>query len=617
MTLEKQAVLEYLDNMMAAELTGGKIGLRCDYSDKIVEMECFSRNLYGIIPLIKNKFGQSDRYIDYVKKNLVNGTNPKSKSFWGNYVCPDQRVCESIPIALVLVFCKNEIWNTLNDEEKNNIVTWLNQVNTGTIYDSNWLFFRIIVNSCLKKLDVNYCDDLLEDSLIRVNKLYLGNGWYQDGRLRRIDYYNAFAFHFYGLLFAYLMPESKYSTIFIERARKFSQEFILLSSSKGDMVPYGRSLTYKMAEGCFWSVQVYTGIYCLEPKIVKGIIARHFDFWKDKQIYNSQGIIDVGYTYLNPFMTENYNNWASSNWALKFFLFAAVQGDDFWSLTEAPLPELPGKKLLRTCNMIICSDVKRSIVTLFPNNYCAGREIVLNFASKYMKFMYSNSFGFSVPRANDVYERGGFDNVLAISEDGKYYRCREELIDCKSNDDYLYSKYSPVSGVTIESYIVPSFPWHVRIHRIITNKTLWIKDAGSSINNDCVHVEQKSDSELHIVDCDNNEVGTKAFSDNVVVTRKINTSNTNLINPRCSMLVCEGKLAKGEHLICTAFYNNTTADKKIDPPICEINGNVIYIKFIDKSVTIHYKNEIASTNAMKISIRKYAKSIKQLIKRRK
>ncbi len=580
-------------------------------------MESFSRILYGCIPIIKNKFGQSNRLIEYVIKKLINGTNPNSKTFWGNYSCPDQRVCESIPVALILVACRNEIWNQLKEEQKKNIVAWLNQVNTGIIYDSNWLFFRIIVNGCLKKLNSNYCDNnLLEDSLKRVNKLYLGNGWYQDGRQRRIDYYNAFAFHFYGLLFAHLDPENQYSNIFIERAKVFSKEYILLSSSKGDVVPYGRSLTYKMAVGCFWSVQAYTGIYCFEPRIVKGIIARHFDFWKDKHIYNGQGIIDVGYTYYNPFMTENYNNWASSNWALKFFLFAAVQCDEFWSVKEASLPELPVEKMLSTCNMIICSDMKRSIVTLFPNNYCTGREIVLNFASKYMKFMYSNTFGFSVPRANDVYERGGFDNVLAISEDGRYYRCREEFIDCKLSNDYLYSKYAPISGVIIESYIVPGFPWHVRIHRITTNRTVWIKDAGSSINNDCAHVEQRSDSELYILDYDNNIVGAKALSGNVVVTRKINTSNTNLINPRCSMPVCEGRLAKGEHLVCTAFYNNTTTGI-IDSPICEMNGNFIHIKFMDKSVTIRCKKEIPSTNAMKISMRKYAIRIKQFIKRRK
>lgn len=577
-------------------------------------MEFFSRNIYGIIPLITNKFGEPDSYIDYIKYNLTNGTNPKSKCFWGNYISPDQRVCESIPIALVLVMCKNEIWNQLNNDEKNHLVAWLNQVNTGTIYDSNWLFFRIIVNACLKKLDVKHDESILEDSLKRVDKLYLGNGWYQDGRQRRIDYYNAFAFHFYSLLFAHLVPDNKYSNIFIERAKLFSKEYILLSSSQGDMVPYGRSLTYKMAEGCFWSVQVYTGIYCLEPRIVKGIIARHFDFWKEKKICNDYGIIDIGYTYFNPFMTENYSNWASSNWALKFFIFAASDNDLFWKESEAPLPELPEKKLLRSCNMIICSNKSRSIVTLFPNNYCGGSDIVLNFAAKYMKFMYSNTFGFSVPRASDSYERSGLDNILAVSDDNKNFAYRDVLIDCKSNFDYLYSKYSPLHGVTIESYIIPGFPWHVRIHRIVTDRMLYIKDSGSAINNDYAEVKQLSNRELYIVSSDKKQCGAKALTKSINVKQSITTSNTNLINPRCSMPVCETRIMKGESLISTAFYNNISDDISLKSPSLEICKNAIRIECNNDIVTISCNNKLPSINAMKISIRNNAKKIWRIVK---
>lgn len=612
--MEKHELFSFLNNLIESELSGEADGLSCDYSDKIVFMESFSRKLYGLIPLIKHKYGDTEKYIEYIKSSIINGTDPNRETYWGGYICPDQRVCESIPVALVLVICKTDIWDRFNRDEKNKIVDWLNLVNTGNIYDSNWLYFRILVNACLKVLGEEYNESMMNDALNRIDRLYLGDGWYQDGRQRRIDYYNAFAFHFYGLIYASLFPADRHSERFIERAEKFANDYILLCSSHGDMVPYGRSLIYKMAEGCFWSVQVYTGIYCYDPAVVKGIISRHFDFWKNQPILKGKTKIDVGYTYFNPFITENYNNWASSNWALKFFLFAANTDTKFWSIAEESLPKLPDKKLLKKCNMAVCSDESRQIVTLFPNNFCGGREIVLNFAHKYMKFMYSNVFGFSVPRSSDTYERGGYDNILAVSEDGIHWSCREELLDSVSTDEYLYSKYKPMPGVVVESYIVFDYPWHVRIHMIHNNKGIWVKDAGSSINCENVINEHKTESELYLFSKDN-IVGVKTYSQNVNIRKIINASNTNLIHPRCCMPICECKIKGGDNIICNAFYNGYVGDSDAVPS-CEIVDNKIYIKNKNRSVMLKCGERIPSITAWEILMRKTLISLKNQIKRR-
>lgn len=612
--MDKFEILSFLNDLMMSELSGGGYGLNCDYSDRIIIMEDFSRKLYGLIPLVINKFGDTDKYVEYIRESIVKGTDPNSEAYWGNYTCPDQRVCESIPVALVLVICKKEIWDMISRDEKSKITKWLNLVNTGTIYDSNWLFFRIIVNACLKALDEAYNQSVMNDALNRVDRLYLGDGWYQDGRQRRIDYYNAFAFHFYSLIYASLFPADKHSERFIERAKLFANDFILLCSSHGDMVPYGRSLTYKMAEGCFWSIQVFTGIYCQVPEVVKGIIGRHFEFWKNQPILKDKTKIDVGYTYFNPFITENYNNWASSNWALKFFLFAANTDTKFWSLAEKHLPKLPNSKLLEKCNMAVCSDENRQIVTLFPNNFCSGREIVLNFAHKYMKFMYSTCFGFSVPRSNDTYERGGYDNILAVSEDGIHYCCREEMLDCVSTAEYLYSKYKPIPNVVIESYIIPDYPWHIRIHIIHTKSSIWLKDAGSAINCESVIKEDKTGSELYLCSKEN-IVGAKSYSRNVNIKKIVNTSNTNLIYPRCCMPVCECRVEEGDSIVCNAFYNGTVSNNNIVPS-CEIVDHTINIRINDRDIALRYGVRMPSITAGKIIVRKSLISLKKLIKRR-
>ncbi|XFE28460.1 hypothetical protein Q5Z34_17945 [Listeria innocua] len=66
--------------------------------------------------------------------------------------------------------------------------------------------------------------------------------------------------------------------------------------------------------------------------------------------------------------------------------------------------------------------------------------------AKYSKFVYSTKFGFSVPKAGITYGEGAFDNTLALSRDGEYFRTK-----------------------------------HVRFHEIYTTIPLEIREGGFSL----------------------------------------------------------------------------------------------------------------------------------------
>ena len=354
-------------------------GLACDYPVSCAQFEMFSRLSYGLLPLVLSKARGGVELLDDFNKGLLYGTNPDSESYWGEIKSPYQETVELIPLCLMLWYAKDKTWDTYSDEEQGRIAKWLLKINNGITFTSNWLFFRILVNTTLKMLKQNYSNDILEDCFTRLDKLYLGDGWYQDGMLFRVDYYNAFAFHFYGLLFADMDKCSEYANKLKERADAFAKNLLYFHSSQGDMVPMGRSLIYRMAEASFWSVEVFTNHYSIEKGIVKGLIERFFEFWNRQNIYNEQGILNIGYCYNNPYMTENYNTFGSPYWSYKFFVFLGCNDENFWSLEPQPLPSMTNKIHFKEPEFTVTGNADRSIVCIYPNADRGASDVVRKF----------------------------------------------------------------------------------------------------------------------------------------------------------------------------------------------------------------------------------------------
>ena len=53
--------------------------------------------------------------------------------------------------------------------------------------------------------------------------------------------------------------------------------------------------------------------------------------------------------------------------------------------------------------------------------------------------------------------------------------------DFKATEESLYTKYRPITGVTIESTVVPCSPWHVRVHRITNEVAIDLADGGFAL----------------------------------------------------------------------------------------------------------------------------------------
>jgi hypothetical protein len=107
------------------------------------------------------------------------------------------------------------------------------------------MWFRVMVDLGLENVGVKACDEMTEDYLDQLEQMYIADGFYRDGTepndQRRIDYYNPWAMHFYGLLYAKYRPNDARAERLRNRASAFAQHHHNWFASSGANIPYGMS----------------------------------------------------------------------------------------------------------------------------------------------------------------------------------------------------------------------------------------------------------------------------------------------------------------------------------------------------------------------------------------
>lgn len=552
------------------------------YSSSTVEVEAFSRVLWGLAPLLTD--GGDDDFAALYREGLARGCDPESDEYWGDVHDYDQLLVEMAAIGLGLILAPEKLWYPLSQRDKDNIYRWLSFVNTKKAWDCNWRLFCVMVNLGFKKVGLPYCDEAVESALNRVEEFYLGDGWYADGINAHSDYYVPFAVYFYLLIYAKenAQDDPERSKLIKERAKMFADDFIYFFSEQGSAVAYGRSMTYRFAQAAFWSAYAYAEVDGFSAGEVKGIILRHLRDWFKKPIWNNDSTLSIGYGYPNLIMTEGYNAPGSPYWALKTMLILALgENHPFWQSEELPLPIKDGSRALVHPHMI--AQKKDDLNVLFaaghPFTHCHTHS-----DAKYEKFAYSNLFPFSTPKALRGTGAGGFDNMLALSECDEMYRMKAKNASHTVTEDYIRTKWYPWRDVEITTFIIPCLPWHVRVHFISSARELDSFEGGF-----CFPMEKCTQTS-------NTEGGVFArFGEyasgivNLMGERRAFVqgmeANTNLEFSRSSLPALAGKILKGESTLACGVFVGRRGEEDI--PVLTVDEAQIRVSFKEKEVVIN------------------------------
>ncbi|RCW47508.1 DUF2264 domain-containing protein [Paenibacillus prosopidis] len=569
-----------------AHLKLGATGSGC--TDETAEMEGFSRILWGLAPLAA---GGGDSVLwDIYRQGIRNGTNPEHEEYWGIVNDYDQKLVEMAAFGLALGLAPDQVWNPLTDIEKQRFYDWLNQMNSRPVYDCNWLFFLVMVNLGFKKIGMPYDREQMDKNLGRIDEFYLTDGWYSDGKGGHCDYYGPFAIHYYGLIYAAWMKEEdpERAALYKERASEFAKDFIYWFAGDGSALPYGRSLTYRFSQAAFWSAMAYTGVEAFPYGVIKGIILRHMRWWFQQPIFQPDGTLSIGYSYPNLIMAENYNAPGSPYWALKTFLPLALPDEHpFWQAEELPLPKLSERSVQQPPHLVICRQEEDNHILAFNAGHPSTNEHT-HTSAKYEKFVYSNRFGFSVPRAEWGLAQGAFDSMLALSEGDRIYRVKRTTDLSRIENNIIYMEWTPWFDVEVKTWLIPGAPWHVRVHCIYSKRKLDAADGGFAIGiedrNGRRSLEELQGEHSARASSSWGTSGIRLLYGSGKMELIHPNANTNLLHARTVIPTATASLSPGISWLVTGVYGHSQSgqqlEKWLSPPRVEKHDQklVVYME---------------------------------------
>lgn len=362
------------------------------------------------------------------------------------------------------------------------------------------LWFRVFANLGLAKNGANWNSDLVKSDIKQLNTFYRGDGWSNDGprTYRQFDFYSgSFAIQYLQLLYSKLAADidPEQAAEYKERARLFAPDFIHYFDPEGRAITFGRSLTYRWAMGAFWSSLAFADVELPAPLswgVVKGIWLRNLRWWTTQpDIFQSNGMLTLGYSYPNTYLAENYNSPGSPYWCmLAFAALAAPKDHPFWTAKEELHPYANSRitrPLTHPRQIVIRSGGHSFLLSSGQSCHYA----IKNSNAKYGKFAYSAAFAYSVSTGYQELEQFVPESSLALSDDGgELWKMRRALngdssIETFDGTPVLVSSMKPWPDVEVTTFLVPpaeqSPNWHLRIHRITTGRDVLTAEGAFAI----------------------------------------------------------------------------------------------------------------------------------------
>jgi hypothetical protein len=449
------------------------------FATRVAELEGYARPLWGIVPLVAGggTFAHWDRWVD----GLAHGTDPEHDEYWGPCGAEiDQRMVEMAAIGFALAFTPEHLWDPLTGAQRDRVIEWLRGIERGEPAANNWQFFRLLVQMGFERVGVAVDRDAQARSVALLDSFATGDGWYTDGAGGNVDYYVPFAFHTYGLVLAASgVGDRGAAARWAERARAFAPAFRHWFAPDGAAIPFGRSLTYRFAMGSFWGALALADVDALDWSSVRGFALRHLRWWSERPISDRDGVLSVGYGYDNRRMSETYNSAGSPYWCMKAFTMLAAPDDHpFWSGPEAE-PDAPATVTLGRAGMIVGRDDGQAVALTAPAP--GGWSFVEESSAKYQKLAYSSRFAFSgdFPMYGSHYVT---DSMLAVTDPAtgaRGVRTGTQLSEIA--DGVALSRWSPLPGVRIDTALWGGAPWHIRVHRIVTDRPIAVSETGFAL----------------------------------------------------------------------------------------------------------------------------------------
>ncbi len=358
-------------------------------------------------------------------QGLVQGTDPRAPTYWGDITHMDQRIVECSNLAVAVYLSRERVFAHLSAAEQARVMAWLAQVDGQGTYPDNWVLFPAISQAVRLRLGYAASEADLRDRLEQMAAFYRGDGWYVDGPGDEFDLYNAWMFGWHYLFWAWIDGERhpNLCETILHRARSFQAAFTHFFGANGVYVPWGRSLGSRFGAVGTFALGHVLGIAPGGPGLLRRLSSGCLRYFYERGLFHPhEHYLTQGFHGHNPAALESYVSPGSPNSAVQGLLALTLDpADPFWTAMEEPLPvERADFELVLPTPGFVVAGRKATGQVLLLNSRCGHVEDVAraDYTPKYGKLAYSSHFPFNVVSAAGSYAP---DAMLALTRDGRHF----------------------------------------------------------------------------------------------------------------------------------------------------------------------------------------------------
>jgi hypothetical protein len=381
-----------------------------------------------------------------------------------------QSMVEAASVALALRLTRPWLWDRLDGQVRDRARAWLTAAVHHTPVDNNWWLFPFTVAGFLVEAGLDEdgaAQAAVDRGLAKIERWYLGDGWYTDGRPRAFDHYNGWALHFYPALHAHLTGDAALLDTYGPRLAAHLDGYARTFGADGSPMHQGRSLTYRFAAAAPLWTGALTGHTPLSPGTTRRLASGALRHFLDRGALDADGLLTLGWHGPDLSLVQEYSGPASPYWASKGFAGLLLPpGHPVWTAVEEPAPVERADAVvpLPTPGWLIQSTAADGVVRL--HNHGSDdqpADQVIPDDPLYARLAHSTATGPAVD--------GAPDNHLGLLVDGELSQ-RGPIRPLGAGDGWAASAHRPricgteLAGVTVTSVTLAAGADEVHLHLV-------------------------------------------------------------------------------------------------------------------------------------------------------
>lgn len=346
-------------------------GVEGGYGHDVDGLEGFARTfLLAGFRLVGARGEGLDELVEFYVQGITAGVDPEASDRWVRIDEHDQAKVEAASIALILDMTRPWIWDRLSALTQQRVIDYFAPVVGDDTYpQTNWVWFRLVVQTFLRSVGGPWSADDVAADLARHDSFVREDGWMSDGDERSYDHYVGWALHLYPVLWARMQGADELAggrtAADVARLDRFLQDAIALVGADGSPLIQGRSLIYRFAAAAPFWIGVFAEVPSFSAGQLRHAANRIVSHFADNGVPDAAGRLTLGWHHEWPTLAQSYSGPGSPYWAVKGLLGIAFPADHaVWAQPAVPLPSETEDTLfaVRPAGWVISTTVADGIV---------------------------------------------------------------------------------------------------------------------------------------------------------------------------------------------------------------------------------------------------------------